>query len=271
MPDLRYGTVAGFAAAAEEAHRRRAAKARATALALAVVVALGGTTSVLGRTDASGRLVPAAPSPASTASRPAPAATRTPGSPSPSVAAPGAGPATGPAGGTGSSGPRQDVARPTPSPTAGPAAARPRGPWSTPISRREASHLVPCLAPDRMGCFEGGAAVVTAQRVGLLAQFCTKTREERVLSFPDDAEVEVWVTPYDDAGTVLWRSLADRPAKPAPHDVTVPASACVEWKTWWLRRTDAGTPIPPGSYTVRFRARSPDVDLPPTEANFTVT
>ena len=259
MPDLRYGTVSGFAAAAAEANRRRASSARATALAVAVVVTLGGSAGLTGRHGATDKIVPATPSPSASA---APSRLPRP------VALPSARAtvAAGPAAGVPSRGPDAVPGVSRPSPASRPSATvRPRQPWSTPIVRREDDAGFPCLDVNG-GCFGTGAPVVTDDRVGLLARYCTG-RDGEELSFADDAEVEIWVE-RQGSDVPYWRSLTDRPARPAAHVVPLGPSRCLEWKTGWFRRGDDGSAAPSGSYDVWFRVRSPQVTSGAQMASF---
>jgi len=259
MPDLRYGTVSGFAAAAAEANRRRASSARATALAVAAVVTLGGSAGLTGRHGAADRIVPATP---------APSVSATPG-PSPRPVALPAGRATAAAGPSvvPSRVPDAVPGVSRPSPVSRPSmTVRPRQLWSTPIVRREYEAGVSCLDVTKP-CFGTGAPVVTDDRVGLLAMYCTGARDGVELSFADDVEVEIWVE-RQGSDVPYWRSLTDRPARPAAHLVPLGPSRCLEWKTWWFRRGDDGSVAPAGSYDVWVRARSPQVTSEAQLASF---
>jgi hypothetical protein len=244
MPDLRYGTVAGFAAAAGEANRRRVANVRVAGFAAAVVMILGGSSQWIGLYDASHQLVPTTPT-VTADPRPHPAATTPPGVVSALTRS--GDPAAWKE-------PRHDDAVGTVRSTASPAPAG-RRVWSTPITTRSYSYPLRCLDVEH-GCLYAGQSIVTADRVTLVAAYCTST--EREVTFAEDVEVEFLVKRLDTRRTV-WRSLTDRPARSAPHAVLVGAGECYEWRTSWFKRGDDGTEMPPGSYQMFVRARSPEI------------
>ena len=262
MTDLRYGTVAGFAAAAGEANRRRGANARVVAFGIAVVVALGGTSGWIARPDATDQLVPVAPAPADDADvRPGRAdidrrknVSTVPGERAAAVwLRPGDEAAVARAG---------DAARPGP-------ADRPDGTWSTPITSHAVANPLGCVTIQPPAeCFNIDGPSVTGNQATLVARHCTNT--EREVTFADDVEVEFWVMRRDNGRTV-WRSLTERPAQPAPHSQRMNPGSCIEWSTTWYRRGDDGREMPNGDYRVFVRARSPEITSTVKYVNFSLT
>lgn len=261
MDDVRYGTVAGFAAAAAEAHRRRTSAARAGALAVAVVVAMGGTSGLVGRSSSSQQIDPAVPTAEPSwpdDPRPAPSGAALAGArPDPAGAAPGSRPHPG----TAPSPPAAPAGR---EPAASEPEGGPSGPQSTRPTRTSHSSDLSCLAVGT-DCTQATWAEKAGGRYEVTATYCSTT--ERVLRFADDTDVEFRVTGWN---RVLWTSLADYPPRPGAHEVHVAGMTCLRWTSVWNGTFNDGRRLPDATYRLVVTVRSPDAVQKNATAVFTI-
>lgn len=251
-----FGTYAGFAACAAEAHRRRTHDARSAGAAVAAALSIAVLMSPFFGSRATDSLQPAgdvttvveSATPSPSPSVRTPLVPRVAAPPPQPVAVPTAGRPAGP------------IRAVSPvRPTVTPSPEEPRFPRSSPIRRLEDVEWQTC---DDVA---HGCATVRTERAKdgwrFTLTYCSNVPGEAEFDFDIEADFSV----VDADGVTWWRSVYDHPPQSLPHTLTLAPRRCVAWTMTWHRATNDGVRMPAGSYTLNARVLSDQLASAPVQ------